>query len=51
MVHVCSQKELFNNYLVIKEEGIVKMMDGSACEVTGTGTVNATKIDVMVRAL
>ena len=26
MVHVCSQKELFNNSLVGKEEGIVKMV-------------------------
>ena len=37
-VHVCSQKELFNNSLTTKEEGIVKMVDGSACEVIGTGT-------------
>ena len=41
-VHVCSQKELFNS-LVAKEEGIVKMVDGSACEVIGTGTVKVTE--------
>jgi len=34
-VHVCSQKELFN-FLVTKKEGIVKMVDGSACEVIVT---------------
>ena len=28
-VHVCSQKELFNS-LAAKEEGIIKMVDGSA---------------------
>ena len=43
MVHVCSQKELFNNSLVTKEEGIVKMVDGLTCEVIGTGTVKVTE--------
>ena len=33
-VHVCSQKKLFN-FLVVKEEGIVKIVDGSACKVIG----------------
>jgi len=49
-VHVCSQKKLFNS-LVAKEEGIVKMVDGSACEVIGTRTVKVTERDVTVRAL
>jgi len=49
-VHVCSQKELFNS-LVTKEEGTVKMVDGSACEVIGTGTVKVTERDGMVHAL
>ena len=42
-VHVCSQKELFNNSLVAKEERIVKMVDGSTCEVIYTETVKITK--------
>ena len=50
-IHVCSQKELFNNYLVAKEEVIVKMVDGSACEVIGTGIVKVTRRDGTVRAL
>jgi len=50
MVHVCSQKELFNS-LVVKEEGIVKMVDDSACEVIGTGTVKVLERDRMVRTL
>ena len=37
-IHVCSQKELFN-FLVAKEEKIVKMVGGSACEVISTKTV------------
>ena len=41
-VHVCFQKYLFNNFLVAKEEGIVKMVDGSTCEVIDTGTVKVT---------
>ena len=49
-VHVCFQKELFNS-LVANEEGIVKMVDGSACEVIGTGTVKVTERDGTVRAL
>ena len=28
-VHVCSKKELFNNFLVAKKERIVKMVDDS----------------------
>ena len=44
-VHVCSHKELFNNSLVAKEEEIVKIVDGSACEVIGTGTVKVTGRD------
>jgi len=51
MVHVCSQKELFNNPLVAKEEGIVKMVDGSACEIIGSKTVKVTGRDGTVRAL
>jgi len=50
-VHVCSQKELFNNSLVVKEKGIVKMVDGSTCEVIGTGTVKVTERDGIVHAL
>ena len=50
MVHICSQKELFNS-LVVKEEGIVKMIDGSACEVIDTVTVKGTERDGRVRAL
>ena len=42
--------ELFNS-LVAKEEGIVKMVDGSTCEVIGTGTVKVTERDRMVRTL
>ena len=49
-VHVCFQEELFNS-LVAQEEGIVKMMDSSACKVIGTGTVKVTERDGMVRAL
>jgi len=50
-VHVYSQKELLNNSLVAKEEGIVKMVDGSACEVIGTGIAKVTEKDGMVRTL
>ena len=50
MVHVCSHKELFNS-LIAKEEGIVKMVDGSACEVINTGAVKVTERDETVRAL
>ena len=49
-IYVYSQKELFNS-LVAKEEGIVKMVDGLACEVIGTGTVKVTGRDGTVRAL
>ena len=37
--------------MVVKEEGTVKMVDGSACEIIGTGTVNVTERDETVRAL
>jgi len=50
VVHVYSQKELFN-FLVAKEEGNVKMVDGSACEVIGTGTINVTGIYEMVSGM
>ena len=43
-VHVCSQKELFNS-LVVKEEGTVKMVNGSACEIIGIRTVKITGRD------
>ena len=45
------RKELFNNSLIAKEEGIVKMVDGSACKVIGTGTVKVTGRDGTMRAL
>jgi len=50
MVHVYFQKELFN-FLLAKEEGIVKMVDDLACEVISTGTVKITERDVIVCAL
>jgi len=43
IVNVCSQKELFNNSLVAKEEGAVIMVDGSACD--DTGIINVTERD------
>jgi len=49
-VHVCSPKELFNS-LVAKEEEIVKMVDGSTCEVIDTGTVKITERDGTMHAL
>jgi len=49
-VHVCYQKELFN-YLIAKEEGIVKMMDGLACEVIRTEIVKVTERDGTMRDL
>ena len=49
-VHVSSQKELFN-FLVVKKEGIVKMVDGSTYEIIGTGTVKVTERDGTVCAL
>ena len=48
-VNVCSQKELFNNSLVAKEEGVVIMVDGSACD--DTGTIKVTERDGMMHAL
>jgi len=50
MVHVCSQKELFNS-LVAKDEGIVKMINGSTCKVIGTRTVKVIERDGTMRAL
>ena len=50
-VQVCSQKELFNNSLVVKKEWAIIMVDDSACEVIGTGTVKITGRDETVRAL
>ena len=50
MIHVCSQ-ELFNNSLIAKEEGIIKMVDGSACKVIGTVIVKITERDGTVHAL
>ena len=49
-VHVYVQKKLFNS-LVAKEEETIKMIDGSACKVIGTGTVKVTKRDGIVRDL
>ena len=43
MVHVCSHIEMFNS-LVAKEEYTAKMMEGSTCEVIGTGTVNVLSL-------
>ena len=39
------------NSLVVKEQGTVKMVDGSACKVIGTGTVNIIGRDGAVSAL
>jgi len=50
-IHVYSQKELFYNSLIAKEEGIVKMVDGAACEVIGTGTIKVIERDGMVHVL
>jgi len=50
-VHVCSQKELSNNSFVAKEEGIVKIVDSSACEVISAGTVKVIKKDGTVCTL
>ena len=50
-VHVCSQKELFNNSLVVKKKGIINMVDGLAYEVISTWTVKVTGRDGTVRAL
>jgi len=37
--------------LTAKEEGTVKMVDGSVCEIFDTGTVNIIGRDEMLRAL
>ena len=34
-----------------KEEAIIKMVDGSACEVIGTRTINIIERDGMIHAL
>jgi len=39
------------NFLVVKEEGTIKMVDDSACEVIGIRTVTITCKDGMVRGL
>jgi len=39
------------NSLISKEEGTVKMVDGSTCKVIGTGTVEVTCRNGTVRAL
>jgi len=49
-IHVCPQNELFNS-LVVKKEGTIKIMDGSACEVIVTRTIKVTERDRIVRAL
>jgi len=41
---------LFNS-LVAKEKGIVKMVNGLACEVIGTGTIKVTERDGTVSVL
>jgi len=43
-------KELFNS-LVAKEEGTVKIVDGSTCKIIDTGTIKVTKRDGTMRAL
>jgi len=48
VVHACSQK-MFNS-LVAKEEGTVKMVDGSAWKVSDIETVNVTGRDGTMRA-
>ena len=48
-VLVCSHKQMFNS-LVAKEEGIIKIVNGLACEVIGTETVKVTERDGMVCA-
>ena len=42
-------RKSFFNSLVAKEEGILKMVDGSAYEVINTRTVKVTRRDVTVR--
>jgi len=41
---------LFNNSLVVQEEEIIKMVDGSNCEVIGSGTVKIIGRDGIVCA-
>ena len=49
-IYVCSHKEMFNS-LISKEEGTVKMVDDSACEVISTRIVNVTYRDGTMCAL
>jgi len=49
-VHACSHKDMFY-FLVAKEKEIVKIVDGSACKIINTETVNIIGRDGMVRAL
>ena len=49
-VYIYSQKELLNS-LVAKEEGTVKMVDGSACKVISTGIVKVIEKDGTVHAV
>jgi len=49
-IHVCSQKVLFNS-LVAKEEGTLKMVDGSACDIIDTETIKVIERDRTMRAL
>jgi len=44
------KKKLFNS-LVAKKEGTVKMVEGSACEVIGTGTIKVKERDETVHTL
>jgi len=39
------------NLFAAKEEGSVRIVDGSACEVIGTGSVNVTGRDGTMRTL
>jgi len=51
MVHVYSQKELFNNFLAAKEKAIIKIVNDSACKVISTETVKIIERDGMVHAV
>jgi len=47
---VHTHKDMFNS-LFAKEEGTIKMVDDSACEVIGIGSINITRKDETMRAL
>jgi len=49
-IHVCFQKEMLS-FLVAKKEVTIKIVDGLACEIIDTETVNVTGRDGPVRAL